>query len=183
MENINYKGHDQSVSETDLYKNLLHSLDLGSWLSVQQLRIIETNMQVLNLKTEEQLFQIGSDDGYTYFLVSGHLELTAADGKRHVLAENSASSYPPVANLRKRRYTVKAMTPAKLIRIADSDLVSKLKKSAVDEDSGFEVEHIDDDSDFWDLLPEEQIKKMESNEQHLAEVETNATSYLNFTYS
>ena len=180
MDNTTLDSTDQELTHSELYRNLLHTLELGTWLSVKQLRSIETNMEVKRLQPGDELFQIGSDDGRTYFLVSGHLELIAADGQKHMLSGSSSSSYAPVANLRSRRYTVKAMTKAKLICISDVDLVASLKRRNVDTDSGFDVEYIDDDSDFWDLLPDKQRKESGSEKRERAE--DSPTSYLNFTY-
>ena len=83
---------------------LLRTLRPLSVLDDDGLCVVSQSAAMLELGPNHDLFRCGSNDGWTYYLLSGTLELTAEDGSVSTLKGGSAAAVHPVSNLRPRKY-------------------------------------------------------------------------------
>ena len=65
------------------------------------------------------ILERGSDDGYTYFLSDGEVQLEAADGEKNKLELDGDLRKAPVADLRPRLFDVRALGRVRGLRIPD----------------------------------------------------------------
>ena len=65
------------------------------------------------------ILERGSDDGYTYFLSDGEVQLEAADGEKKKLELDGDLRKAPVADLRPRLFDVRALGRVRGLRIPD----------------------------------------------------------------
>ncbi len=71
-------------------------------------------------KPDSNILELGSDDPYSYFLLSGRVELTAADGGRLKVEAESERARNPLSDLRPRKYAVKALGKVYYLKIESS---------------------------------------------------------------
>lgn len=65
------------------------------------------------------ILERGSDDGYTYFLSDGEIQLEAAEGEKNKLEIDGEVRKTPIANLRPRLFDVRALGRVRGLRIPD----------------------------------------------------------------
>ncbi len=94
--------------------------------------LVETNFQKLAEKTfveqlsiNEQLFKQGDIDNWTFYLLSGEIALSSANGAPRSLTGGSALTKHPLAPQQPRQLTATAKTPVSFIRV-DSQLLDLL---------------------------------------------------------
>jgi len=71
------------------------------------------------IKKGSTLFERGSDDGYTYFLTEGDIELTAEDQHTKLISIEKNDVIAPISNLRPRLFSVKAKLKVTGFKIPD----------------------------------------------------------------
>jgi len=98
---------------------ILHALPQLSRLPPWQFDVIAEFTEPLLLKKGNRLLERGSDDGNTYFLVSGKVALVGADGQREVFVADPEGDPRLLANLRPRIVDVEAIGRATAFRIPD----------------------------------------------------------------
>jgi HD-like signal output (HDOD) protein len=89
--------------------------DLPSW----QFELVAEAAEPVEAKKGTLIVERGSDDGYTYFLTEGEVELEAADGINTQLTADRDSIRTPIANLRPRILSVRALGRVRGIRLPD----------------------------------------------------------------
>jgi HD-like signal output (HDOD) protein len=89
--------------------------DLPPW----QMEVVEEAVEVVDVRKGRMVLERGSDDGYTYFLREGDIELQAADGNNKTVRIDANTGKTPIANLRPRLFGVKAVTRVYGLRVPD----------------------------------------------------------------
>jgi HD-like signal output (HDOD) protein len=103
-------------------------------LNSEQLKLLGSASEQLDCEPGTPVLALGSDDPYSYFLLSGRVEMTAADGQRVEVSADSERARNPLADLRPRKYAVKAVGPARLLKI-ESGLLRALASDDLPSDS------------------------------------------------
>lgn len=114
--------------------------DLPPW----QIDVVAEAVESIVIEKGKLIVERGSDDGYTYFLTEGKLSFDAADGQSRVVALNGETARAPVANLRPRIITVKALTHVRGIRVPDIVLSAAGCSGTADVTSSIRVESQDE---------------------------------------
>ncbi len=105
----------EATYDTDALRNISILEDLPPW----QLEFISDAVEPFEAKKGDLLIERGSDDGYTYFLSQGAIELEANDGTTRDVQADPNSTITPIANLRPRLFNVKAKSKVKAFRVPD----------------------------------------------------------------
>ena len=101
--------------DTNALRKISILADLPPW----QLEVIAEAVEQVESRKGSVILERGSDDGYTYFLTEGEVELDAADGLSKTIAVDEQTSRHPVANLRPRIFGVTALSRVRGIRVPD----------------------------------------------------------------
>ncbi len=104
---------DASVPKS--LQNIPMLANLPPW----QVDVVAEAVQPLFARKGKQIVERGTDDGFTYFLSEGEVELEGDDGYNKTLEITPHSSRTPVANLRPRIISVTALSDVRGIRIPD----------------------------------------------------------------
>jgi len=110
-------------------KMLSHFAPLES-LSRQQLHLLASIVELKSVTPGTRIITKGSNEDCSFFLVSGRLKLTAADGKVRMIDATDEGARAPIAQLRPRMYDVEALTSAEFLQI-DSHLLVDIHKSSL----------------------------------------------------
>jgi len=94
-------------------------------LTLDELELLAEQTPLVRAKSGKVLVQCGASDKKALYLVSGKLELTAADGHVHHIEEGSTQSFKPISHLDPHRYTVKTLSPACFVRV-DNHIIDNL---------------------------------------------------------
>ena len=81
----------------------------------QARQLIAAKNPLFSMPAGSVLLDAGSSDAWNLYLVSGEVELIAADGQRSAVAAGSAAARRPLALLKPRQYTVMARTPVQCL--------------------------------------------------------------------
>jgi len=84
-----------------------------------QLEAVSDAVEPFEAKKGDLLIERGSDDGYTYFLSQGTIELEASDGTTRDVRADPNNNSTPIANLRPRLFNVRAKGKVKAFRVPD----------------------------------------------------------------
>ncbi len=129
-------------------------IPLNEW-SNKKLELLANSIEIKHAKESETLIERGSSDELSYYLISGKVKLTAADGKTRVIDAESGHAASPISQLIPRQYRATCLSPVQYICI-DSFLIGEKipSKGAYDLPDGYEVseglpdqELPDDDTD------------------------------------
>jgi CRP-like cAMP-binding protein len=104
------------------------------------------------LETGNVLFRKGSDDGRSYYLLAGEVDLDSEDNSAALVVKaGSETAQHPLSRLKPRTYTCTARTPCKLVVFSDDDLDHLFAR---DQATAYEVTEFDGDDPQWmfDLL-------------------------------
>lgn len=123
----------------------LRSLALFGNLPAWQLQAVSEAVEPVSARKGQNLFECGSDDGYTYFLTEGRIAMESADGRLRELDVTPEVTHSPVANLRPRLYGVKALSKVQGFRIPD--LVVKTAAADADSPDAAEGIHVEESED------------------------------------
>lgn len=113
------------------------SLPLGRLREFQPLdRLTDEQLVLLANRAErrrhgpgQRIVERGLRDGLDFFLVSGQVELEAADGRKYLIDAESEKATHPIARLQPRMYTVTAVQPSEFLVIRQ-DMLTQLLRSA-----------------------------------------------------
>lgn len=97
----------------------LHRVPMLADLPPWQFDLVAEAAEPVEAKKGTLIVERGSDDGYTYFLTEGEVELEAADGINTQLTADRDSIRTPIANLRPRILSVRALGRVRGIRLPD----------------------------------------------------------------
>lgn len=84
-----------------------------------QMEVISEAVEPVVARKGTVIVERGSDDGYTYFLNEGEIELQAADGQSKAIEVDTETAKTPVSNLRPRLFGVRALSRVTGIRVPD----------------------------------------------------------------
>lgn len=84
-----------------------------------QIEMVSESVEPVRAVKGKVIVERASDDGYTYFLNSGEIELQAADGQKKAVTIDAHTGETPIANLRPRLFGVRALSYVSGIRIPD----------------------------------------------------------------
>lgn len=94
-------------------------------LSEEDLLIFAGRLQVKEARRGDVLFECGDIDSQEIFLLTGRLQLIAEDGRERVVEAATPAANLPVAKLRPRQYTAKALTNLEYLSV-DCDVLESL---------------------------------------------------------
>src|SRR5690606_18262844 len=123
-------------------------------LSEEDLLVLSGRVAVKEARRGDTLFKCGDIDSTEIFLLGGKLQLIAEDGRERVVEADSEASKMPIARLRPRQYTAKALTTVDYISV-DVDLLESLaerQRSADEMDVGYGFEEISYQTDETDEM-------------------------------
>ena len=106
-------------------------------------------IQLLQLKSGENLFTRGDNDPYSVFLLQGTVLLTSSDEQSQVVSAKSRPAHYALSALKPRQYTGLAKSKVSIIRV-ETELVEKIiswDQVAWESTDGIEVTEIDSESD------------------------------------
>ncbi|PID44635.1 MAG: cyclic nucleotide-binding protein [Proteobacteria bacterium] len=136
--------HKLCVSELRQYRPL-------DKLSEEQLILLASRAQVKRFRKKSLVLEVGSDDGFAYFLLEGTLTMEAIDGRRGAIDSSAPASKNAIAHLRPRQYSVLAKTDAELMVVAD-DVLNRLLKDAPVHQSGNGLDYREENDTGYQLL-------------------------------
>lgn len=96
-------------------RNIPMLAELPPW----QMEVVVEAVEPMVARKGTVIVERGSDDGYTYFLTEGEISLDADDGDSKIVAIDKEHGQTPVANLRPRIITVRALSHVEGIRVPD----------------------------------------------------------------
>ena len=94
---------------------------------------------------DQRIFSIGDDDNYYLYLIEGEVELFSKDGKKTILNTESRQSLHPIANLKPRLYTAKAIKNDTVVAFIQADILNKLliwEQSVENSSNNLEIDEI-----------------------------------------
>ena len=94
-------------------------------LTRDEVELLAEQTPVVQAWRGKVLVERGASDKKALYLISGKLELTAADGHVHYIEENTPQAKKPISHLDPHLYTVKAVTPVSFIRV-DNYIINNL---------------------------------------------------------
>jgi HD-like signal output (HDOD) protein len=97
----------------------LETIPMLAELPPWQMEVVAEAVEPVVARKGDVVLERGSDDGYTYFLNVGDVELQASDGQKKQVTIDAKTGETPIANLRPRLFGVKALSPVRGIRIPD----------------------------------------------------------------
>jgi HD-like signal output (HDOD) protein len=106
------------MSEVEVPK-ILRDVPLLASLPPWQREVIAEAAEPLAARKGASIVERGTDDGYTYFLTHGKIALEAGDGHDKVIEVTAETSQAPIANLRPRIISVKAISKVSGVRVPD----------------------------------------------------------------
>ena len=107
--------------------------------------------EILPFEAEAYIFRQGARDEYTFYLLDGVIEMEAeGEASFDVTTHEDRAKYP-LAQVQPRKYSAKAKTPVKVLRIKRNALegIVAQEKNAT---SGMEVSEVEDESLDWMTL-------------------------------
>ncbi len=103
------------TQELDALRKIAMLADLPPW----QLEVVAEALEPMTFKKGAMIVERGSDDGYTYFVSEGQIQLNAADGEQKKIQISGDLAKTPIANLRPRIFGVKALSRVSGMRVPD----------------------------------------------------------------
>lgn len=125
-------------------------------LSEEDLLLVAGRIEVRTARRGDVLFERGSVDTQEIFLLSGRLQLVAEDGRERIVEAGTQAATLPVAKLRPRQYTARALSNIEYISVAGDvlrSLSARQRAATVEMDIGYGVEEMQvDESDSSEML-------------------------------
>ncbi len=115
-------------SEQNTLLELLPNFSPFNGLDTGLLATLAKDIQIKSADQGFLLFESGAYDAEEYYLISGSIQLRAHDGRENTINANDNNARFPVARLRPRMYTAKAITPIKYFMISAS-VLDELQRS------------------------------------------------------
>lgn len=126
-----------NVKSLQANQALLEKVLPVSECSPDDLIVLSDHAWVDEVGQGQVLAQLGSSDGWDYYLMEGTLKLVAGDGKVLMVTGGTPAARNPIARLQPRQYTIQAMTAVRYLRI-NASLAQNLRENvgvSVDESS------------------------------------------------
>ena len=96
-------------------------------------------MEKARFGSKSQLFDIGEDDDYDYYLLEGEITLTAFDGRATQISADSDNAKNPLAYLRPRKYSARVTSKqATLLKIPHNAMETFFKQSGARDDNSYQ---------------------------------------------
>lgn len=114
-------------------------------LSEDDLLVLTGRVAIRHAQRGDVLFECGDIDSRELFLLQGRLQLVSENGEERVLEAGTAAANLPVAKLRPRQYTGRALTDLDYFSV-DCDLLESLAEKTVEDDKvGYGVSELEPD--------------------------------------
>jgi HD-like signal output (HDOD) protein len=123
----------------------LRKISLLAGLPPWQLEVVAEALEPIMATKGSLIVERGSDDGYTYFLSDGEIQLEAEDGKSKRIEIDDELRKTPVANLRPRMFGVRALGRVRGLRIPDIVLTAAGCNGQLGDPSSITVENEEED--------------------------------------
>ncbi|MDJ0739852.1 MAG: HDOD domain-containing protein [Gammaproteobacteria bacterium] len=98
---------------------ILRKIPMLATLPPWQMEVVAEAVEPLLARKGTLVVERGTDDGYTYFLTEGQIELHGDNGYNKTLDIDRETTRTPMANLRPRIISVKALTDVHGVRVPD----------------------------------------------------------------
>jgi len=134
--------------ENELAERILQLIPLNNLDTRLQDQALQAG-DLFEYKKKRVVFEAGSRDAYTYYLVEGDIALESADASPLLVSAGSEQAQRALAQLQPRRYTARTTSNATLYRIERAILDQLLTEEQVlvEEASSVEVNELDDDDE------------------------------------
>jgi HD-like signal output (HDOD) protein len=113
--------HVTTHPNTDILRQLTPLQDMAK----EQIELLARSVEIEEARRGTKLLERGNQDDFSFFLIEGTIELTAADGKVSSMDGDHPSAKSPIAQLLPRRYDAVAKTTVRFLRI-DNHLLEDL---------------------------------------------------------
>lgn len=138
--------------DTDFQELVRLLVPINSLAPALQEQVIR-DAEIITVRRREYVFQQGSRDNYTYYLLEGTLELATSDQVIKKLDGGTNQAFFPVAQLQPRQMSARATTNVSVLRV-NRVLLDKLlslggEAAAKEESDGIEVEVIEGGHADW----------------------------------
>jgi HD-like signal output (HDOD) protein len=127
--------------DTEFLRKISMLAELPPW----QLEVVAEAVEPVTAGKGSLILERGSDDGYTYFLSEGTIQLQAADGETRKIEIDGDVARTPVANLRPRLFEVCALDIVRGVRIPDIVLSAAGCSGQVQDPNSITVESEEED--------------------------------------
>ena len=117
-------------------------------LSDEQLELLARSLPIKFAKARTRLIERGASRAYSFLLLSGEIQLEAADGGKKNIRAGTESARNPIAQLLPRRFDVTALSPVAYLEV-DAELLEDLRENSQLQhgQSSMLVEHESDPDD------------------------------------
>ncbi|MCP3671104.1 MAG: HDOD domain-containing protein [Gammaproteobacteria bacterium] len=114
-------------------------IPLNEWRR-EQLELLANTVEVVVAESGKTLIQLGTSDKQSYYLISGRVLLTAADGKTKVLDSAEGYIVHPLSQLLPRKFRVTCLSNVEYLCIANHLIYETVASQApTDMPDGYEV--------------------------------------------
>ncbi|MCB1857472.1 MAG: HDOD domain-containing protein [Gammaproteobacteria bacterium] len=107
-------GPTANRPETDVLRSFTPLAELGD----VQIDHLARQVEVEQAPAGRLLIKRGSDQEYSFFLISGELRLRAGDGRIKDMKAGDSAALSPIAQLIPRQYDVLSLSPVQFVRIS-----------------------------------------------------------------
>ena len=104
-------------ADTQVDPDLLRQFEPFNHLADNEIVLVASKATVHERAPRVPLFDLGSTDPFSYYLLEGAVELEACDGKKKVIRAGTDQAKQPVAQLKPRQYAALSLTPIKFLRV------------------------------------------------------------------
>ena len=98
-------------------------------LTPQQRVLLLDKVKYKTFGKRSTLFELGSQDNKTCFLLKGKLEMIAGDGRARVVEAGTANARSAIGYVQPRQYDVKALSDVEVLEVEQADLEYLLKEA------------------------------------------------------
>ncbi len=138
--------------EHELASSILSLIPINNLGERQQKEALQAG-ELFEYKKKKVVFEAGSRDQYTYYLVAGDLQMESADASPLQVTAGSEQASRALAQLQPRRYTAKTTSAVVMYRIERAVLDQLLTEDQeIDESAIVEVTELEDDEDDSDWM-------------------------------
>jgi HD-like signal output (HDOD) protein len=98
-------------------------------LTPQQRVLLLDKVKYKSFGSRSTLFELGSQDNKTCFLLKGKLEMVAGDGRARVVEAGTANARSAIGYVQPRQYNVRALSDVEVLEVEQADLEYLLKEA------------------------------------------------------
>ncbi|MGH7888445.1 MAG: cyclic nucleotide-binding domain-containing protein, partial [Candidatus Binatia bacterium] len=125
--------------EQNPFRERLRLLTPISNLQSKQQEQLLLSAEVLSFRKKDYVFQQGDRDSYSFYLLSGELEMWSGDQLIKKIVGGEAASFQPLAQLQPRQMSAKALGNSQVLRV-DRRFLDKLLSLGNDEPAAASIE-------------------------------------------